>query len=61
MTGPQTLTITTSSPVAGSPLLRSSFGSAGSFTLGVGGSAPISSTTPDRDCSGSFTITVVYN
>jgi hypothetical protein len=61
MTGPQTMTVTTSSSVTGSPLLSGALGSAGSFTFGVGGSAPISSTTLNGDYSGSFTVTVAYN
>jgi Domain of unknown function (DUF4402) len=61
MTGPQSMTVTTSSSVTGAPLLSGSLGSAGSFTFGVGGSAPISSTTPNGDYAGSFTVTVAYN
>ena len=61
MTGPQTLTVTTATSVTGSPLLSGSLGSAGSFTFGVGGSAPISSTTLNGDYAGSFTVTVAYN
>jgi hypothetical protein len=61
MSGPQSMTVTTSSSVTGTPLLSGSLGSAGSFTFGVGGSAPISSTTPNGDYSGSFTVTVAYN
>jgi Domain of unknown function (DUF4402) len=61
MTGPQSMTVTTSSSVTGTPLLSGSLGSAGSFTFGIGGSAPISSTTPNGDYAGSFTVTVAYN
>jgi hypothetical protein len=61
MTGPQTMTVTTSSSVTGSPLLTGALGSQGSFVFGVGGTAPINSTTPTGSYSGSFTVTVAYN
>ena len=61
MSGPQSMTVTTTSSVTGSPLLSGSLGSGGSFTFGVGGSAPISSTTLNGDYAGSFTVTVAYN
>lgn len=61
MTGPQTMTVTTTSSVTGAPLLSGALGSAGSFTFGVGGTAPISSTTLNGDYTGSFTVTVAYN
>lgn len=61
MTGPQPMTVTTSSSVSGSPILSASLGSAGSYAFGVGGTAPINSTTLDGDYSGNFTVTVAYN
>ncbi len=61
MTGPQTMTVTTSSSVAGTAMLSSTLGSAGSFTIGVGGSAPINASTLNGDYSGSFVVTVAYN
>ena len=60
MTGPQALTVTTSSSAA-SPVLSGSLGAQGSFTFGVGATAPLASTTPSGDYSGSFTVTVAYN
>jgi hypothetical protein len=61
MNGPAPITVTTTSSVTGAPLLSGVLGSQGSFTLGVGGSAPINSTTPAGDYTGSFTVTVAYN
>jgi hypothetical protein len=61
MSGPQSMTVTTTSSVTGSPLLSGSLGAAGSFIFGVGGSAAISSTTLNGDYAGSFTVTVAYN
>jgi hypothetical protein len=61
MTGPQTITVTTSNSATGAPVLSGALGSAGSYAFGVGGSAPIDATTPSGDYSGSFTVTVAYN
>ena len=61
MTGPQSMTVTTSSSISSSPVLSGSLGSAGSFAFGVGGSTSVDSTTPNGDYSGSFTVTVAYN
>jgi hypothetical protein len=61
MTGPQTMTVTTTSSVGGTAMLSSTLGSAGSFTIGVGGSAPINASTLSGDYSGSFIVTVAYN
>jgi hypothetical protein len=61
MTGPQPMTVTTTTSITGSAQLDSVPGSAGAFTFGVGGSASIDSTTPTGDYSGSFTVTVAYN
>lgn len=61
MTGPQAMTVTTTTSVAGTALLSGSLGSQGSFTFGVGGTIPINSTTPSGVYSGSFTVTVAYN
>lgn len=60
MSGPQTLTATTSSS-SNSPVLSGSLGSAGSFVFGVGASIPLTSTTMSGAYTGSFTITVNYN
>ncbi len=61
MNGPAAITVTTTSTVAGAPVLSSVLGSAGSYAFGVGGSAPITSTTPTGDYTGAFTVTVAYN
>jgi hypothetical protein len=61
MTGPQTMTVTTTSSVGATATLSSSLGSAGSLTVGVGGTAPINASTPNGDYSGSFIVTVAYN
>jgi hypothetical protein len=61
MTGPQPITVTTSNSASGSPVLSGSLGSGGSYTLGVGGSAPIAANTPDGSYTGNFTVTVAYN
>jgi hypothetical protein len=61
MTGPETLTVTTTSSAGASAVLSSTLGSMGSFALGVGGSLPITSTMLTGDYSGMFTVTVAYN
>jgi hypothetical protein len=61
MNGPAAITVTTTSTVAGAPVLSAVLGSAGSYAFGVGGSAPITSTTPAGDYTGAFTVTVAYN
>jgi len=61
MTGPQTLTVTTTSSVGGGPILSSSLGAMGSFSFGVGGSFPISNTMLSGDYAGMFTVTAAYN
>jgi len=61
MTGPQTLTVTTTNTATGSPILSSSPGTTGSYAFGVGGSLPVSNTTSDGAYSGNFTVTVAYN
>jgi hypothetical protein len=61
MNGPAPITVTTTSSVTGAPLLSGALGSQGAFMLGIGGSAPIGSTTPAGDYTGSFTVTVAYN
>lgn len=61
MNGPAAITVTTASTVAGAPVLSSALGSGGAYAFGVGGSAPITSTTPAGDYTGAFTVTVAYN
>jgi hypothetical protein len=61
MNGPAAITVTTTSTVTGTPVLSAALGSAGGYAFGVGGSAPITSTTPTGDYTGAFTVTVAYN
>ncbi len=61
MTGPQALTVTTTSSAGASPLLSASLGSQGSFSFGVGGSFPISNTMVSGAYAGMFTVTANYN
>ena len=62
MTGPgPALTVTLTPTASGSQTLSSALGSAGTFSFGVGGSFPISSTTTTGAYSGSYGVTVQYN
>jgi hypothetical protein len=63
MTGPAgaSLTVTTNSTLAASPVLSSILGNAGSLSFFVGGSIPITPTTRNGAYTGAFTVTVAYN
>jgi len=61
MTGPQPITVTTTNSLSATPTLSGVLGAGGSYAFGIGGSAPITSTTPDGAYSGNFTVTVAYN
>jgi hypothetical protein len=61
MTGPATITVSTTNTAAGSPVLSGALGAAGSYAFGVGGTAPIAAATPDGTYTGSVTVTVAYN
>lgn len=61
MSGPQAMTVTTTNSAGASPVLSGALGSQGTFSFGVGGSAPIDASTPSGDYTGSFTVTVAYN
>jgi hypothetical protein len=61
LTGPSTITVTTTNSAPASPVLSGALGSAGAFSFGVGGSAPIDASTPEGSYSGNFTVTVAYN
>jgi hypothetical protein len=61
MTGPQAITVTTTNSATGAPVLSGALGSGGSYSFGVGGSAPIASNTPDGSYTGNFTVTIAYN
>lgn len=57
MTGPGQLTVTTNNDLPGSPMLNAN----GEFRFRVGGSFPLTSTTPLGSYVGSFPVTVSYN
>jgi hypothetical protein len=59
--GANSLTVTTTSSTTSPATLSGTAGAAGSLTLGVGGSFPITSTTPFGTYHGVFTVTVAYN
>jgi len=59
--GGGSLTVTTSTTATASQALSSALGSAGSYSFGVGGSLPITSTTTTGSYSGTFSVTVQYN
>ncbi len=61
MSGPQTLTVTTASSAAASPVLSGALGSAGTYAFGVGGSVSLDASTLAGSYTGSFTVTVAYN
>ena len=61
MSGPAPITVTTTSSAGATAMLSSTPGSSGSLIFGVGGSAPINSSTLNGDYSGSFIVTVAYN
>lgn len=55
------LTVTTSNNIGSGVTLSNALGSEGSFVLYVGGSLPVTATTPTGDYTGSFTVTASYN
>lgn len=59
--GGGSITVTTSNNASASPVLTSSVGNAGSYSFQVGGSFPVTSTTPLGAYSGTYSITVQYN
>jgi hypothetical protein len=62
MTGPGTpLVVSLTSTASGTRTLGSAIGSTGTFTLAMGGSFPISSTTPTGLYQGTYQVTVQYN
>lgn len=61
LTGASTITVTTSSTVAGTPILQGAQGGPGEYTFRVGGSFPIQSNTPTGAYTGAFTVTADYN
>jgi hypothetical protein len=62
MAGPGTpLTVTLTSTASGSQVLSAAAGSVGTFSFGMGGSFPISSTTVSGTYQGSYSVTVQYN
>ncbi|MGZ6037633.1 MAG: DUF4402 domain-containing protein [Phenylobacterium sp.] len=61
MSGPQSMTVTTSNSAGATPALNGVLGSQGNFSFGVGGSIPVNSTTPNGSYTGNFTVMVAYN
>jgi hypothetical protein len=61
MSGPQAMVVTTTNSASTSPVLSGSIGAQGAYGFGVGGVAPIDSSTQVGAYTGSFTVTVSYN
>ena len=62
MTGPGTpLTVTLTSTASGSQSLSGAAGTGGTFSFGMGGAFPISSTTASGSYRGTYAVTVQYN
>lgn len=62
MTGPSgSITVTTIPSLSGSTVLPGSLGSAGSASVKVGGSFPLTADTPTGSYSGSFSVVFQYN
>jgi hypothetical protein len=59
--GGNTLVATLTPSATGSQTLLGSLGSGGTFSLGVGGSIPVTNTTPSGSYVGSFVVTATYN
>lgn len=59
--GANSLTVTTLSTGSGVQALSSTLGNAGSLAVAVGGSFPITASTPTGAYSGTFSVTVQYN
>lgn len=59
--GANSLAVTTTPSGSSFTLGGSAIGAQGSYSLGVGGSFPLSPTTPTGAYTGSFTVTVTYN
>ncbi len=55
------LTVTTSNNIGSGVTLSNALGSEGSFVLYVGGSLPVTDSTPTGTYTGSFTVTASYN
>lgn len=62
MTGASgSITVTTNPTLNGAQVLGGSLGNAGSLSLSVGGTFPLTATTPAQSFSGSLAVTVQYN
>jgi len=59
--GGNTLVATLTPTATGTQTLSGSLGSGGTFSLGVGGSIPVTNTTPSGSYVGSFVVTATYN
>jgi hypothetical protein len=60
-TGGGSLTVTTSTTATATQALGAALGSAGTYSFGVGGTIPVTSTTALGSYSGTFSVTVQYN
>lgn len=60
-TGAGILPVVLSTTAGSTQVLSSAVGSAGTYSFGIGGTLPVSSTTRTGSYSGSFTVTVDYN
>ena len=61
MSGPAASTVSTTTNAAATAALSGGAGAEGTGSFGVGGSLPLSGSTPAGSYSGSFTVTVSYN
>ena len=59
--GASSITVTTNPTLNGVQVLSGSLGGAGSLNFNVGGSFPVTSTTPSQAYTGTFSVTVAYN
>lgn len=61
MAGPTSLTVTTATNAATTTALSGTSGGSGSYSFSVGGTLPVSSSTPRGAYSGTLTVTASYN
>jgi hypothetical protein len=59
--GANAITVTTNPTLSGVQVLSGAIGSAGNLSFKVGGSFPVTSSTPSQVYTGSFSVTVAYN
>ena len=61
MSGPSSITVSTATNASATATLSGTLGAAGTYSFGVGGSLPLSSSSPAGTYSGTFTVTANYN